>query len=121
MEMHTAEPLIPFPDHFEVKIAISKLKNYKSPGSDQIPAELIQAGDETLRCEIHELVNSVWCKEELPDQWKEAITVPIYKNGDKTDCSNYHGMSLLSTSYKILSSILLSKLSPYVDKIIGDR
>jgi hypothetical protein len=39
---------------------------------------------------------------------------------DKTDCSNYCGISLLSTSYKILSSIL-SKLSPYIDEIIGDH
>jgi hypothetical protein len=36
----------------------------------------------------------------LPDQWKESIIVPVNKNGDKTDCSNYHGISLLSTSYK---------------------
>jgi hypothetical protein len=47
--------------------------------------------------------------------------VPIYKKGDKTDCSNYQGISLLSTSYKILSNNLLSKLSPYVDEIIGDH
>jgi hypothetical protein len=54
---------------------------------------------------------------ELTDQWKESIIVPIYKKGDKTDCSNYRGISLLSTSYKMLSNILLSRLSPYVDEI----
>jgi hypothetical protein len=53
---------------------------------------------------IHKLINSVWNKEELPDQWKESIIVPIHKKGDKTDCNNYHGISLLSTSYKILSN-----------------
>jgi hypothetical protein len=41
--------------------------------------------------------------------------------GDKTYCNNYRGISLLSTSYKILSSILLSRLSPYIDEIIGDH
>jgi hypothetical protein len=41
---------------------------------------------------------------ELPDQWKESIIVPVHKKGDKTDCSNYRGISLLSTSYKILST-----------------
>jgi hypothetical protein len=35
--------------------------------------------------EIHKLVNSIWNKEELPEQWKESIIVPIYKKGDKTD------------------------------------
>jgi hypothetical protein len=44
IETHTAEPLVPDPSPFEVEVAIAKLKRYKSPGSDQIPAELIQAG-----------------------------------------------------------------------------
>jgi hypothetical protein len=42
----------------------------------------------------------------------------IYKIGDKTECSNYRRISLPSTSYKILSIILPSRLSPYVDEII---
>jgi hypothetical protein len=56
----------------------------------------------------------------LPHQWKESIVVPIHRKGNKTDCSNYRGISLLSTSYKILSNILLSRLIPYADEIIGD-
>jgi hypothetical protein len=45
---------------------------------------------------------------------------PMQKDA-KTDCSNYRGISLLSTSYKILSNILLSRLTPYADEIIGDH
>jgi hypothetical protein len=47
--------------------------------------------------------------------------VPIHKNGDKTECSSYRGVSLLSTSYKILSNILLARLTPYADEINGDH
>jgi hypothetical protein len=104
--------------HLEVEIAIAKLKKYKSPGRDQIPAELILAGGKTLLPAIHKLINYIWNKEELPDQWKESIIVPIHKKGDKTDCNYYHW---ISTSYKILSNILLSMLSPYIDEIIGDN
>jgi hypothetical protein len=121
IEVHTAEPLVPGPSRLEVEIAIAKLKKYKSPGSDQIPAELIQAGGEILLSAIHELINFVWNKEEFPNQWKETIIVPIHKKGDKTDCNNYRGISLLSTSYKTLSNILLSRLVPYIDEIIGDH
>jgi hypothetical protein len=94
-ELHTAEPFVPEPSASEVEVAIGKLKRYKSPGVDQIPAELIQAGGETLRSEIHKLIRLIWSKEELPHQWKESIVVPIHKKADKTDCSNYRGISLL--------------------------
>ena len=55
------------------------------------------------------------------EDWKELIIVPIYKKGDKTDCSNYKGISLSPTTYKILSNILLSRLTPYADEIIEDH
>jgi len=105
---------------FEVEAAIEKLNRPKSPGIDKIPA-LIKAGSWTIQSEIHTLINSVWNKEELPGEWTESIIVPIYKKGGKTDCSNYRGISLLSTTYRILSSILLSKLTPYTEEIIGDH
>jgi hypothetical protein len=44
VEIHTAEPLVPEPNAFEVELAIEKLKSHKTPGVDQIPAELIKAG-----------------------------------------------------------------------------
>jgi len=53
----------------------------------------------------------------MPQQWKESIIVPIYK-GEKTDCSNYRGISLLSTTYKILY-ILLSGSTPHSEEIVG--
>jgi hypothetical protein len=111
IEIHTAEPLVPGPSRLEVEIAIAKLKKYKSPVSDQIPAELTVAGGELLLSAIHKLVNSVSNKEELPAQWKESIIVQFHKKGDKTDCNNYRGISLLSSSCTILSNILLSRLS----------
>jgi hypothetical protein len=106
-EIHTAEPLVPEPSSSEVEIANEKLKRYKSPGIDQITAELIQAGENTLRSEIHKLINCIWNKQEFPEQWNKSIIIPIYTKGDETDCRNYRGISLLSTSYKILSNILL--------------
>jgi hypothetical protein len=49
---------------------------------------------------IHKLVNCVWNKEELAEQWKESIIVPVYKKGYKTECYNYRRIPLLSTTYK---------------------
>jgi hypothetical protein len=109
---------VPEPSLVEVETAIRKLKNYKFPGTDQIPAELIKAGGETLYSEIHKHICCIWNKEELPQQWKESV-VRILRTGDKTN--NYRGISLLSTAYKIFSNILLARLTSYVSEIIGYR
>jgi hypothetical protein len=93
IEIRTAEPLVPGPNYLEVEIAVAKLKKYISPGSDEISAEVIQGRGEVLLSAIHKLINIVRNKEE----------------GDKTDGNIYCGMSLLSTSYKTISNILLSK------------
>ena len=102
-------------------MASEKLKRHKSPGTDQIPAELITARGNKIRSEIHKLISSICNKKELPEEWKESVTVPIYTKGDKTDCSNYGGIPILSITYKILSNILLSRLTPYAEEIIGDH
>jgi hypothetical protein len=62
------ELLIPEPSSFKVEISAEKLERYKSPDTDQIPTEMIQAGDNTIYSEFHKLV-------------------PIYRKGDKTDCN----------------------------------
>ena len=99
-EIHTAVPLVPEPSASEVEMATEEIKRHKSPGTDQIPAELFKAGSRTIRSEIHKLINAIWKREE---------------------CSNYTGTSLLSTTYKILSNILLSWLTPYGEEIIADQ
>jgi len=106
-EIHTAETLIPEPSASEFELNNDMLKSHKSPGIDQIPAELIKVGGRTLCLESLQLITSNWKKKKLAEAWKESIIVPIYKKGDKTDCSNYRGTLLLPTTYKILSNILL--------------
>jgi len=79
IEIHTAEPLVHEPSAFEVEMTTEKLKGHKSQG--------IRARGITIRSEIHKLINPIWNKEELPEEWKESIIVPIDTKGDKTDCS----------------------------------
>jgi len=56
-EIHTAEPLVSELSAFEVEMATEELKRCKSPGTDQIPAELIRAGGRKIHSEIHKLFN----------------------------------------------------------------
>ena len=99
---------MPEPSAFEVELAIEKQKVTNHQVLIKSPAELIKAGDKTICQEIHKLIVSIWNKEELPEEWKESIIVPIYTKGDKTDCNNYRGISLLPTTYKILSNIIIN-------------
>jgi len=72
--------------------------------------------NDVRQAEIHTVEPLVCEQSELPEEWKESIIVPIYKKGD-----NYRGISLLPTTYKILSNILLSRLIPYAEEVIGDH
>ena len=76
--IHTAEPLVPEPSVFEFELAIEKIKSHKSPGTDQIPAELIKAGGGTIRHGIHKLIISIKNKEELPEEWNDGMSRSLY-------------------------------------------
>jgi hypothetical protein len=56
----------------------------------------------------------------VPIDWKTNIIVPIYKNkGDKLQCANYQGISLLCTGFKILTTVIDNRLKKYTEHIIG--
>jgi len=84
-EIHTAEPLVPEPNGSRIEMATEKLKRHKPLGTNQGPAELISRG-RTIRSGIHKLINSIWNEEELAQEWKESITLPIYKKGVVLSC-----------------------------------
>ena len=75
----------------------------------------------TIRSEIIELFNSTWNKEEVLEDWKVSIVVPVSKNGDIKECRNYRGISLSPITYKYLSKMLLSGLNPNAWKFEGDH
>jgi len=117
-ETCTAEPLVPEPSAFEVELAVEKLKSHKSPGIGQIPAELMKAGGRTICCEIHKHINSIWNKGKLPEKWKElSLYLSIRRALNKLYIItvSYHVCQL----YKILSNILLSRITAYAEETIG--
>jgi len=97
----------------EVREVIMELRNNKAPGGDNICAELMKCGGDKLRQLIYELIEDVWRQEVMPKEWTMTIICPIHKEGDKTNCQNYRGISLLSVIYKVFAKILAKRLSPY--------
>jgi len=82
------------------------------PGPCGIPAEVWKHGGIKLKQELHILLLNVWDKEEVPQDWKDANIISIFKKGCRRfGCSNYRGISLLSIAGKIIAKILLNKLN----------
>lgn len=101
-EFVTIEPIneAEQPDIEEIDLAIGKLKNGKSGGTDDLTAELFKNGGDTLKNEILDVIIDIWKNETLPKDWETGIIFPIHKKGDKRDCINYRGITLLNVGYK---------------------
>ncbi len=104
----------------EVQDAIKKMKNNKAAGPDGIPAEVLKKGGPDLLKHIHALFLKIWEEEEIPAQLRDALIVSIYKKGDKADCGNYRGISLLSTIGKALARVLANRLTPLSESILPE-
>ncbi|KAL1447571.1 hypothetical protein WDU94_012383, partial [Cyamophila willieti] len=104
----------------EVEGTINKLKNNKACGEDQIYAELIKKGGSELVFRIKYVIDDIWEQERMPNDWKTALISPIHKKSDPLDCNNYRGIALLNIAYKILSLILLKRLIPLAESIVGE-
>ena len=106
-------------DRKEVAIAIQRLKLKKASGHDGLPAELFKAGgDELVRC-IHHLLCNIWSLESMLSDWSLRLLCPVLKKNVATICNNYHGISLLTIAYRIMSSVPCERLKPFVNKLIG--
>ena len=114
-----AEDLSLPPTRMEFDQAVLSLKNGTAPGPDGIPAEAIKYGGAALLNEIFLLVLQVWENEVVPTAWKNSKIITIYKRkGEKSDCENSRGISLLSHAGKILTRILLGRLVTHVSERI---
>jgi len=81
----------------EIMEAIRKLKLGKAPGSDGITAEMLKYGGEIVVDWMVWICNLAWEQSKVPEDWRKAIIVPLYKGkGNREECNNYRGISLLS-------------------------
>ena len=95
--------------------AIGQVKSNKATGVDGILPEAWINGGLELHTKLHELLVSCWEQGVVPQDLHDAVIITLYKNmGDISDCSNYHGIILLSIVSKILARLLLNRLDPAI-------
>ena len=102
----------------EVIKATSQLKCGKAAGVDGIPPEIWKHGGAALHSKLYDLFLCCWEQGKLPQDLRDAVIITLYKNkGEKSDCSNYRGITLLSIAGKILARVLLNRLVPAVAEL----
>ena len=105
------------PTLLETQKAIRLLSSGKAPGSNSIPAEVYKEGSSAMTEKLHRLFLLMWQQETIPQEFKDASIIHLYKQKGKHQvCDNHQGISLLSIAGKILARILLNRLTTHLDQ-----
>ena len=101
----------------EVLKATNRLLNGKAPGADAIPGEIFKKGGPKLITKLTELFNIMLHQESIPQEFKDASLVHLYKRkGNRRCCDNHRGISLLAIAGKILARVLLNRLLNHLEQ-----
>ena len=99
------------PSFVETHAAVNRLKWGKAPGICGIHAELLKAGGNAALMSFHAVVCSAWNTGIIPTDWKRGLVAPLWKEkGDRQDCNNYRGVTLLSVPGKVFARIILYRV-----------
>lgn len=98
----------------EIEAALQKLKNGKTPGSDNIVAEMLKLSGENGIHILHLICNKIWKEGKWPKEWMESIYVPLHKKGAKDECNNYRTIALINHASKVMLYILQERLKNYL-------
>nr|VZI20648.1 unnamed protein product [Spirometra erinaceieuropaei] len=95
--------------------AVQQLSSGKAPGSDAIPAEVYKHGGPQLMDHLTALFQEMWRQGEVPQDFKDATIVHLYKRkGNRQICDNHRGISLLNIGGKLSARILLNRLNNHL-------
>lgn len=112
------EELDEMPTLEELSKAIDNLVCGKAPGKDSISAEVLKHGKPSFVQLLHELLCQCWVKRHIPQDMRDASIVTLYKNkGDRSDCNNYRGISLLIIVGKVFARVTLSRLQSLASRV----
>jgi len=96
-------------------MVLKKCKMKKAPGIDGITYEFFVNAPLSFQLELLRLLNFIFLTSDIPSAFREAIIIPIHKKGDPNVESNYRGLSLLNTLYKIFTALILDRIQTWVD------
>ena len=105
---------------YEVKWALESIATNKASGGDGIPVELFQILKDDAVEVLHSICQQIWKTQQLPQDWKRSVFIPIPKKGNAKESSNYRIMALISHASKVMLKILQARLQQYVNCELPD-
>ena len=97
-----------------VRSELQGLNEEKAPGPDGISPFLLKKCTEQVIYPLVLLFRKSLQEGQLPEQWKKASVVPIFKAGSKKSPSNYRPVSLTSRVCKILERIIKKQVTQHL-------
>ena len=73
-----------------------------------------------MSCAESEICQQIWKTQQWPQDWKKSVFIPIPKNGNAKDCSNYRSVALISHTSKVMLKILQARLQQYMNRELPD-
>ena len=110
------DPFLDSPFEFrELKNVLQFLKLGKAPGEDRISYEFYINAPFSYLEELLFLYNHIFLTECIPESFLRSIIIPCFKKGDINTVSNYRGLSLLDSVYKIFTGLILNRLNSWLE------
>jgi hypothetical protein len=81
---------------------------------------LYKYAPEEFKLRLLKFLNNIYTENRIPNEWRNAIVIPIFKKGVRRDPKNYRGINILNTCYKICSKILNMKLQSYSEDFMTE-
>ena len=100
----------------KVKWALGSISMNKASGSDGIPAELFQILKDDAVKVLHSICQKIWKAQQWPQDWKRSVFIPIPKNGNAKEYSNYCTIALISNTIKGILKILHVRLQQSMNR-----
>ena len=99
----------------EVKWALGRISMNKASGNDGITVELLQILKDDAVKVLHSICQQIWKTQQWRQDWKRSVFIPILKEGNAKECSNYCTIALISHASKVMLKILQARLQQYVN------
>ena len=93
----------------EIRNAVSKIKSSKSFGNDNISCYFLKLALPYIENALACLFNTLLETNTFPDSWKLARVIPIFKEGDKTEKSNYRPISVLPVISRLCERLVTNQ------------